>query len=209
MNTDNMSMAGETIDYGPCAFMDVYHPQTVYSSIDQMGRYASATSRASLSGTSSVWRKRCCRCLQRTTTPPSRKHRGNRRVRHRLRDGLRRGPQPQARPVPTTAGRSIPGTRPPRAHGPQWRGFHLDLPPAVRRGCQPRRRRRCTHCLPIQLLRRLVERWRHRLADEGGEPNERRTAMRAADLLSSRATIWWRRRSRSRERWDFPPFESL
>ena len=40
MNTDNMSIAGETIDYGPCAFMDVYHPETVYSSIDKMGRYA-------------------------------------------------------------------------------------------------------------------------------------------------------------------------
>jgi len=40
MNTDNMSIAGETIDYGPCAFMDTYHPETVYSSIDHMGRYA-------------------------------------------------------------------------------------------------------------------------------------------------------------------------
>jgi uncharacterized protein YdiU (UPF0061 family) len=40
MNTDNMSIAGETIDYGPCAFMDQYHPDTVYSSIDQFGRYA-------------------------------------------------------------------------------------------------------------------------------------------------------------------------
>src|SRR5437762_9472354 len=40
MNTDNMSIAGETIDYGPCAFMDAYHPGTVYSSIDNMGRYA-------------------------------------------------------------------------------------------------------------------------------------------------------------------------
>ncbi|MGI9404924.1 MAG: protein adenylyltransferase SelO [Hyphomicrobiaceae bacterium] len=42
MNTDNMSIAGETIDYGPCAFMDSYHPDTVYSSIDHMGRYAYA-----------------------------------------------------------------------------------------------------------------------------------------------------------------------
>jgi len=42
MNTDNMSIAGETIDYGPCAFMDVYHPQKVFSSIDQTGRYAYA-----------------------------------------------------------------------------------------------------------------------------------------------------------------------
>ena len=40
MNTDNMSIAGETIDYGPCAFMDVYDPATVYSSIDTFGRYA-------------------------------------------------------------------------------------------------------------------------------------------------------------------------
>ncbi len=40
MNTDNMSISGETIDYGPCAFMDVYDPKTVYSSIDEMGRYA-------------------------------------------------------------------------------------------------------------------------------------------------------------------------
>jgi uncharacterized protein YdiU (UPF0061 family) len=40
MNTDNMSVAGETIDYGPCAFMDIYHPETVYSSIDTIGRYA-------------------------------------------------------------------------------------------------------------------------------------------------------------------------
>lgn len=40
MNTDNMSVAGETIDYGPCAFMDTYRPDTVYSSIDHGGRYA-------------------------------------------------------------------------------------------------------------------------------------------------------------------------
>ena len=42
MNTDNMSIAGETIDYGPCAFMDAYDPATVFSSIDRQGRYAYA-----------------------------------------------------------------------------------------------------------------------------------------------------------------------
>jgi uncharacterized protein YdiU (UPF0061 family) len=42
MNTDNMSVAGETIDYGPCAFMDDYHPDRVFSSIDSFGRYAFA-----------------------------------------------------------------------------------------------------------------------------------------------------------------------
>jgi len=40
MNTDNMSISGETIDYGPCAFMDHYDPKTVFSSIDKFGRYA-------------------------------------------------------------------------------------------------------------------------------------------------------------------------
>jgi uncharacterized protein YdiU (UPF0061 family) len=40
MNTDNMSISGETIDYGPCAFMDNYDPETVFSSIDTKGRYA-------------------------------------------------------------------------------------------------------------------------------------------------------------------------
>jgi len=42
MNTDNMALSGETIDYGPCAFMDVYDPATVFSSIDRNGRYAYA-----------------------------------------------------------------------------------------------------------------------------------------------------------------------
>lgn len=40
MNTDNVQIAGETIDYGPCAFMDDFHPHKVFSSIDQYGRYA-------------------------------------------------------------------------------------------------------------------------------------------------------------------------
>src|SRR6266478_3429129 len=42
MNTDNCSISGETIDYGPCAFMDEYNPATVFSSIDEQGRYAYA-----------------------------------------------------------------------------------------------------------------------------------------------------------------------
>src|SRR5690606_32908244 len=40
MNTDNMAISGETIDYGPCAFLEAYDPDTVFSSIDQGGRYA-------------------------------------------------------------------------------------------------------------------------------------------------------------------------
>ena len=42
MNTDNMTISGETIDYGPCAFMEAFDPATVYSSIDTGGRYAYA-----------------------------------------------------------------------------------------------------------------------------------------------------------------------
>jgi len=40
MNTDNMAISGETIDYGPCAFLEAYDPDTVFSSIDERGRYA-------------------------------------------------------------------------------------------------------------------------------------------------------------------------
>ena len=49
MNTDNMTISGETIDYGPCAFMDSYAPGTVFSSIDHHGRYAYANQPAILS----------------------------------------------------------------------------------------------------------------------------------------------------------------
>ena len=49
MNTDNMTISGETIDYGPCAFMDEYNPETVFSSIDRNSRYAFA-SQASIAG---------------------------------------------------------------------------------------------------------------------------------------------------------------
>ena len=42
MNTDNVALSGETIDYGPCAFLDNYNPLTVFSSIDHQGRYAFA-----------------------------------------------------------------------------------------------------------------------------------------------------------------------
>src|SRR5436189_4607874 len=40
MNTDNMAVSGETIDYGPCAFMEAFDPAAVFSSIDEGGRYA-------------------------------------------------------------------------------------------------------------------------------------------------------------------------
>ena len=66
MNTDNMTISGETIDYGPCAFMDAFNPGAVYSSIDAGGRYAYATSRSLPNGTSPGWPRRCCPCSMRT-----------------------------------------------------------------------------------------------------------------------------------------------
>ncbi|AWX94079.1 YdiU family protein [Paracoccus mutanolyticus] len=63
MNTDNMSVSGETIDYGPCAFMDGYRPDQVFSSIDAHGRYAS-----SRRPTSSCW---TCRTAMRAMCGPT------------------------------------------------------------------------------------------------------------------------------------------
>ncbi len=62
MNTDNMTVSGETIDFGPCAFLDEYDPRKVFSSIDRQGRYAYANQPASASGTWRGWRNACCRC---------------------------------------------------------------------------------------------------------------------------------------------------
>ena len=61
MNTDNMSISGETIDYGPCAFMEGFDPATVFSSIDRQGDMPTASSRPWRNGTWPVWPKRCCR----------------------------------------------------------------------------------------------------------------------------------------------------
>ena len=59
MNTDNVTISGETIDYGPCAFMDEYDPATVFSSIDRNGRYAYGNQPKSCNGTSLGLRKHC------------------------------------------------------------------------------------------------------------------------------------------------------
>jgi len=62
MNTDNMAVSGETIDFGPCAFMESYDPATVFSSIDRAGRYAYANQQhAAHTGTWPALRRRCCR----------------------------------------------------------------------------------------------------------------------------------------------------
>jgi uncharacterized protein YdiU (UPF0061 family) len=79
MNTDNMALSGETIDYGPCAFMDRYDPATVFSSIDTAGATPTATSRQSRSGTSPGSPRRCCRCSATTTLARRARHGAARR----------------------------------------------------------------------------------------------------------------------------------
>ena len=61
MNTDNVAISGETIDYGPCAFLDRYDPAAVFSSIDAQGGMPMATSRFWRAGTLHGWPRRCCR----------------------------------------------------------------------------------------------------------------------------------------------------
>ncbi len=61
MNTDNMTVSGETIDFGPCAFLDAYSATKVFSSIDRQGRYAYRNQPGWPNGTLPDWRKPCCR----------------------------------------------------------------------------------------------------------------------------------------------------
>ena len=69
MNTDNTTISGETIDYGPCAFMDAFDPATVFSSIDDHGRYAYGNQPGSCSGTWPGWLRPCFPCSATTARP--------------------------------------------------------------------------------------------------------------------------------------------
>ena len=61
MNTDNMTISGETIDYGPCAFMEAYDPAAVFSSIDHGGRYAYGNQPAIAQWNLARLAEACCR----------------------------------------------------------------------------------------------------------------------------------------------------
>ena len=69
------TISGETIDYGPCAFMDAFDPATVFSSIDDQAATPMATSRGSCSGTWPGWLRPCCLCSTTTATPRLRRPR--------------------------------------------------------------------------------------------------------------------------------------
>ena len=99
MNTDNMTISGETIDYGPCAFMEAYDPATVYSSIDHRGRYAYGNQPWWRSG---IWRGRRDPAAAALRRPGARGHAGGgspRCVRPAVQQRVVSGHAGQARPL--------------------------------------------------------------------------------------------------------------
>ena len=106
MNTDNVSIAGETIDYGPCAFMDAYDPGAVYSSIDAGGRYAYGNQPRIAHWNLARLAETLLPLLAEDNDAAIESERGVGRVYQPLRDGLYRRPATQTRPVPRVAGRS-------------------------------------------------------------------------------------------------------
>ncbi len=71
MNTDNMTISGETIDYGPCAFLDAHDADTVFSSIDSGGRYRYGNQPLAAQWNLAGSPRRCCRWCTPTSTPRS------------------------------------------------------------------------------------------------------------------------------------------
>ena len=135
MNTDNTSIAGETIDYGPCAFMDAYDPATVFSSIDHLGRYAYGNQPRIAQWNLARLAETLLPLLgEDDDSALASAQRGAGGLRPALRGGLPRRPAAQARPRHGARGRRRLGRRPAGAHGGERRGLHPDLPPPVRRG---------------------------------------------------------------------------
>ena len=110
MNTDNMTISGETIDYGPCAFMDAYDPATVFSSIDHGGRYAYGNQPAIAQWNLARLAETLLPLFDADTpTAVERRHRGAEHVPRALptgtaRDGHARQARPAARDGSTTRG---------------------------------------------------------------------------------------------------------
>jgi hypothetical protein len=212
MNTDNMSIAGETIDYGPCAFMDVYHPATVYSSIDTMGRYAygnqpgiaqwnlarlAETLLPLLAGDKDAAVKEAQDAIGGFATPFETAYAAG--LSRKL--GLF-----QPRPDDLSLAQDL-------LERMARNGADFTL--TFRRLCDV-----ASTPNGDALVRSLftdptafddwAARWRHRLAEEGGEANERRAAMRAANpAFISRNHLVEEAISAAVSNGDFSPFESL
>jgi serine/tyrosine/threonine adenylyltransferase len=212
MNTDNMSIAGETIDYGPCAFMDVYHPETVYSSIDKMGPYAygnqpriaqwnlarlAETFLPLLAEDKDAAVKEAQEAIDAFAAGFETAYAA----------GLSRSRRSYARDRSSGLGRNRPSLR--MAHN------GADFTLLFRRLCDAAASPhgdagvRSLFTDPSSFDDWAV-RWRHRLTEEGGEPNERRAAMRAANpAFIPRNHLVEEAISAAVNVGDFQPFESL
>ena len=212
MNTDNMTVSGETIDYGPCAFMEAYDPRTVFSSIDAHGRYAYGNQPP-------IARWNLAR-LAETLLPliddvdgagGRARDRGDRRVPRPVRLALARGRARQARPgdrrgratrrSPPTGWRCWRRTR----STSRWRGGGSATPPPATSARSPR-------CSRIRRRpRRWLERWRQRAA--AGAACGRRAAGRHAPRQPAVHPAQSPRRGGARraasEHGDLAPFERL
>ena len=142
MNTDNMTISGETIDYGPCAFVDAHDPATVFSSIDEGGRYAYGNQPAVASWNLARLAEALLPLLDDDAERAvARANESLAALRRPLRRGVDRRDAPQARPARRSRGRraAAPGRGARGAHARQpGRPHHvLPLPGPAR----PRRRR--------------------------------------------------------------------
>ena len=200
MNTDNMAISGETIDYGPCAFMDAYDPATVFSSIDHGGRYAYGNqpaiapveprpARRDAAAADRRRHRRGDRGGHRGRCSPSR----TASARHWLAGMRAKLGLPRRAPAGRRARR-----RAARAHARAARRLHGRLPGALgartRRG--GRRRGRC-FAAPAE-FDAWTERWLARLEPQDGVPPRRPPAWTASIRSTSRATTSSRRRWRPR-----------
>ena len=184
MNTDNTSISGETIDYGPCAFMDDYDPAQVFSSIDEMGRYAYANQPRI-----ALWNlTRLAECLlplfsddQDKAIAEAQEILGG--FSGKIRRGLSGRPAQQDRPVHGARRRRGAGAGPARCHGQEPGRLHADLPPA-QRGRAPippamPRSARCSPSLPPMTNGRRAG--GNAAREEPQTAAERQAAMRAVN----------------------------
>ena len=186
MNTDNMSISGETIDYGPCAFMDAYDPDDRFSSIDQRGRYAYGNQPRIAQWNLARLRRDAAAAARRATRkrPSGRRRRRSTRFSGRFEAAYSRRLAAQARAAEAQADDPALGQGPARAHGGEPGGFHADLPAVCRdaAGNSAADARGARGCSPI---RRRFDGWAVELArtagGEGGDPPTRAPAMRAVN----------------------------
>jgi uncharacterized protein YdiU (UPF0061 family) len=212
MNTDNMSIAGETIDYGPCAFMDVYHAGTVFSSIDTLGRYAYGNQPAIAQWNLARFAETLLPLLAKDKDAAIKEAQEAIetfaiRFETAYAAGLsRKLGLLQPRPDDLSLAQDLLG---------RMARNDADFTLTFRRLCDS-----AVGCHSDEAVRGLfanpsafddwATRWRHRLAEEGGEANERRAAMRAANpAFIPRNHLVEEAISAAVNDGDFLPFEDL